>query len=209
MIAMQNNAMYLVIDMINDLLHPDGVWGGGALAQEAARRGIVANTRAAIAGMRRAGVRIGFVRVAYSSDYRERPRNSPSFENMLKTGGIKLDTWGTQIHGDLGLEPQDFLITKHRMSAFYGTELELLLRSHGITDLFVSGITTTAGVQSAVRDAHDRDYRVCVIEDCCASVSQAEHEASIAMLGRFVRIASAEEAVAAPHAGSAQNNQAR
>jgi nicotinamidase-related amidase len=59
--------------------------------------------------------------------------------------------------------------------------------------VYVSGIATIAGVQSAVRDAHDRDFETFVIEDCCSSLDQAEHDASIAMLSRFCSIITTHE----------------
>ena len=69
----------------------------------------------------------------------------------------------------------------------------MILRTQGISRICVSGITTVAGVQSAARDAHDRDFEIFIVEDCCSSLDQAEHEASIAMLSRFCNVITTQD----------------
>jgi nicotinamidase-related amidase len=183
-----NRSVYLVIDTINDFLTPDSTGAAKPLAVEAERRGAMAHTRQAIERLRAAGSDIAFAHVAFSSDYRELPVRSKSFASFRRNRTAQLGTWGTEIVAGLPREPQDLRIVKHRISAFYGTALEAILRTREVRRIYVSGITTIAGVQSAVRDAHDRDFEVFVIEDCCSSLDQAEHDASIAMLSRFCNV---------------------
>jgi nicotinamidase-related amidase len=65
-----SRSIYLVLDMMNDLVHPDGVNGQAPYGLQARERGIVARTRLAIDKARAAGLRVGFVRVGFSPDYR-------------------------------------------------------------------------------------------------------------------------------------------
>jgi nicotinamidase-related amidase len=61
----------------------------------------------------------------------------------------------------------------------------VLLRRERIERIYCSGVSTQAVVQATVRDAHDRDFDVVVLEDCCASPSLQEHENSMGSIARF------------------------
>lgn len=179
------SSIYLVLDMENDLIAEDGPNGKGPLGALVRSRGIIPRTAAAIAKARTAGVPIGYVRVGFSPDYREAPHTSAIFNGARQHGLFKLGTWGTEVHQDLAPQRGDFDIVKHRVSPFYATSLEAILRAHGVRRIFCSGVSTVAVVQGTVRDAHDRDYVCTVIEDCCASASNEDHEAAIRVLQRF------------------------
>lgn len=180
-----SNSIYLVLDMMNDLVHADGPNGKAPYGEQARARHIVENTRVAIDKARAAGVPIGFVRVGFSPDYRECPPNSPIFSGARKNQIFKLGGWGTETHPDLGQQPGDFDIVKHRVSPFYATSLEAILRARGITRIYCSGISTNAVVQATVREGHDRDYEMVIIEDGCCGLTTEEHEIAMKSLERF------------------------
>jgi nicotinamidase-related amidase len=190
-----SNSIYLVLDMENDLVHVDGPNGKAAYGEQARARRIVENTRQALDKARAAGLRVGFVRVGFSPDYRECPANSPIFSGARKNGIFKLGEWGTQVHPDLGQLPGDFDIVKHRVSPFHGTNLDLTLRTHGVRRIYCSGISTNAVVQAVMREGHDRDYEMVLLEDCCCALSAEEHESSIKSLQRFGKITKSTEVV--------------
>jgi nicotinamidase-related amidase len=189
------NSIYLALDMENDLIHVDGPNGKAPYGEQSRARKIVENTRRALDKARAAGLLIGFVRVGFSPDYRECPANSPIFSGARKNGIFKLGGWGTEVHPDLGKQPGDFDIVKHRVSPFHGTTLELILRTHGVRRIYCSGISTNAVVQAAVREGHDRDYEMVVLEDGCCALSLEEHDSSIKSLQRFCRITTSTEVV--------------
>ncbi len=190
-----SKSIYLVLDMMNDLVHADGFNGKAAYGEQARARDIVVNTRRAIDKARAAGVKIGFVRVGFSADYREWPPGSPIFAGARKNDIFKLGTWGTETHPDLGQTAQDFDIVKHRVSPFYGTTLEPILRAQGVTRIYCSGISTNAVVQALVREGHDRDYDMVVIEDGCCGLSAEEHDIAMKSLQRFCKTTSSAEVV--------------
>jgi nicotinamidase-related amidase len=187
------NSIYLVLDMMNDLIHPDGPNGKAPYGEQSRGRRIVENTRRALDKARAAGLSVGFVRVGFSPDYREHPANSPVFAGARKNGIFKLGTWGTQTHPDLGQQPGDLDVIKHRVSPFYATNLELLLRNHSVKRIYCSGISTNAVVQATVRDGHDRDYEIVVLEDCCCGLSAEEHEGAMKSIQRFCKITTSTE----------------
>jgi nicotinamidase-related amidase len=188
-----NNAMFLVCDMINDLVHEDGPNGKKGYGPVLARRNTIANTAEAIRKARAAGAKIGYVRVGFSQDYRECPPKSPIFQGAKKAGLFRLGTWGTEVHPALKPQPEDFDIVKHRVSPFYATNLEPILRSNGIERLYVSGVSTSGAVLSAAKEGHDRDYAIYVLEDCSAALTDEQHNAVIEQVQRMTTVLTSKE----------------
>jgi nicotinamidase-related amidase len=179
--------IFLVMDMMNDLVAEDGP-NAQTYGVQVKQRNTLANTAKAIAAARAAGVPIGYVRVGFSPDYREAPENSPIFSGAKKNGIFKLGTAGTEVHPDVAPQPHDFDIVKHRVSPFYATSLEAILRARGIERIVMCGVSTNGVVHSGAREAHDRDYEVVILEDCCAGVTPDEHMHAVACLGRYATI---------------------
>ena len=84
------------------------------------------------------------------------------------------------------MEPGDFVITKHQWGAFYGTELDLQLRRHGITSIVLCGIATNIGVESTARFAFEYGFNQIFVEDAMAAMSAEEHALTVAKI--FPRI---------------------
>jgi nicotinamidase-related amidase len=185
---MATDAIYLVLDMINDLVHEDGPNGQKGYGPELKRRNTITNTAEGLRKARAAGVKIGYVRVGFSPDYRECPPNSRIFQGAKKAGMFKLGTWGTEVHPALAPKPGDFDIVKHRVSPFYATSLEAILRANGIRRLYLSGVSTSGAVLSGAKDGHDRDYDVFVLDDCCCALSEEQHQAVIDQMRRMTTI---------------------
>lgn len=183
--------LFLVMDMMNDLVSEDG-FSAQSYGVQVRERGVLANTKAAIAAARAAGAGIGYVRVGFSDDYREAPEASPIFSGARKNGIFKLGSWGTEVHPAIAPEAGDFDIVKHRVSPFYATSLEAILRANKIERIVMCGVSTNGVVHSGAREAHDRDYEVVILEDCCAGVTADEHMHAIACLGRYAQIVQSE-----------------
>ena len=179
--------LFLVKDMMNDLVAEDG-FSAQTYGVQVRARNVLANTAAAIAAARAGGAQVGYVRVGFSSDYREAPPASPIFSGARANGIFQLGTWGTEVHPELAPQPQDFDIIKHRVSPFYATALEAILRANGIERIVMCGVSTNGVVHSGAREAHDRDYEVVILQDCCAGVTADEHLHAIACLGRYAAI---------------------
>jgi nicotinamidase-related amidase len=86
------------------------------------------------------------------------------------------------IHPTLGLEPSDIIVMKHRVDAFFGTDLEMVLRARDIDTLVLFGIATSGVVLSTLLHACDADYRLVVIADCCADLDAELHGALLERL---------------------------
>jgi nicotinamidase-related amidase len=85
------------------------------------------------------------------------------------------------------------VVQKHRSSAFWGTNLELLLRSNGIKTVVIGGCTTEGCVESTARDAMFNDLYVVIAVDCVASDDREQHEASLLLMRHRFDLATADE----------------
>lgn len=83
------------------------------------------------------------------------------------------------IHPALGPEAADIIVTKHRVSAFVGTDLEMILGTNEIDSIVLFGIATSGVVLSTLLEASDKDYRLTVIADCCADRDTELHKTLI------------------------------
>ncbi len=86
-----------------------------------------------------------------------------------------------------GLKPQkgDYTIIKPRWSAFFGTELDLILRRLKIETVILTGTTTPNCIRTTCYDANSLDYNVVVLEDCCSSQTKEIQEMNIADMARM------------------------
>jgi nicotinamidase-related amidase len=93
------------------------------------------------------------------------------------------------------LEPRDgeLVVKKYRSSAFWATNLNMLLRANGIESLVVTGCTTEGCVESTARDALFNDYYVVIVEDCVASDDRAQHDASMLLMRHRFDIATSTD----------------
>jgi nicotinamidase-related amidase len=100
---------------------------------------------------------------------------------------------GQEVIPELAPQPEDWMVKKYRSSAFWGTNLDLLLRSNGIKSLVVSGCTTEGCVESTARDGLFADYYVVIPEDCVASDDRVQHDASLLLMRHRFDLASSAE----------------
>lgn len=179
----------LLIDFINEIVHPEGKLSGKGYADFIAKHHTLEHVASAIQIARDKQLLIVHVRVGFSESYIEQPKSSPLFGKAHEFQVFKLDSWGTEFHQKIDVQPTDVMITKHRVNAFHQTPLDLILRNNQVNSLLIAGVSTDLAVANATRDAHDRDYQVTVLADCCAAPSEEEHNASLLSLKKIAAIA--------------------
>jgi nicotinamidase-related amidase len=138
---------------------------------------VVAAADRAVKAARANGVPVMFVRVAFRPGYPEIAESNASFGAVARSAGdaFTQDHAATQIHASvepLGGEP---VIVKRRVSAFSGSDLDVLLRGAGADTLVLAGIATSGVVLSTLRQAADLDYRLMVLSDACADRDAEVH----------------------------------
>lgn len=128
---------------------------------------------------REIGLEIIHVANIFREGYPEINRRNRIFSEIKARGMYRNGTPGAKIHTEVSPKKDEILITKHRASAFHGTDLEIILRAKGITQLIMMGIATEGCVLSTVRQAFDLDYDVLVISDGCADPDKEIHDALV------------------------------
>jgi nicotinamidase-related amidase len=121
----------------------------------------------AASAARAAGVRVVYVRVGFRPGHPEISPANRSFSASAASGAFDDGSPATQIHPAVAPQPEDLVVTKRRVSAFAGSDLEVLLRGLGADTLVLSGIATSGVVLSTLRQAADLDYRLVVLSDAC------------------------------------------
>lgn len=94
-------------------------------------------------------------------------------------GMVIENTKDAEIHSKITPLPEKKIIHKHRYSAFYNTDLEIVLRCLNITDLVITGVMTNLCCESTARDAYFRDYRVFFLLDATGTINEELHLATL------------------------------
>ncbi len=159
----QNTAL-LVMDMQTTIL--------GILPSSETIKGNVAT---AIAYARKTNIPVIYVVVGFRQGGPEISMNNKGFaasksrfEGISMEAFLKVDPSVAPLEGEI-------IVTKRRVSAFTGSDLEVVLRSKGIQHVVLTGIATSGVVLSTIREASDKDYRITVIADCCADGDEEVH----------------------------------
>ena len=136
---------------------------------------ILANAATALEKARAAGMTVIHVVVGFRTGYPEVSPRNKSFSAIASTGALVVTVPGANIAREVAPRPEEPIIIKHRVNAFAGTDLDMILRARGITKLALCGIATSGVVLSTLRHAADADYELVVLRDACADMDEEVH----------------------------------
>lgn len=173
----------LVVDMQNYFLdRKSPTFTPGGLA-------VLPNVQRLIKGFRQKGLPVIYTAHQHKSSQMDGGILGWWWEGMIMEG-----TKDAQIHPHLTPLPQEKVVSKHRYSAFYNTDLEIVLRCLNISDLIITGVMTNLCCESTARDAYFRDYRVFFVMDATGTVDEELHLATLKNLAfGFAYVADTEE----------------
>jgi len=135
------------------------------------------NVEKAIGAARRVGVPIVYVTLVFRDGHPEIHESHPRF-GPVKASKVMFTSShaGTLVHSAIEPMPVDIIVHKKRVSAFAGSDLEIILRAHRTAHLVLSGFSTSGVVLSTLREAADKDYHLTVLSDACADPDPQVHD---------------------------------
>jgi nicotinamidase-related amidase len=136
---------------------------------------LLSNVTKAIANARDKGIPVIYVTVGFRQGAPEINMNNKGFAaSKDRFTNIDMDEF-TKVHPDVAPQAGELTVMKRRVSAFTGSDLEVVLRSLGIQHMVLTGIATSGVVLSTLREAADKDYKLTVLADCCADGDEEVH----------------------------------
>jgi nicotinamidase-related amidase len=124
---------------------------------------------------REKGFPILHVGIGFRPGYPEVSPDHPTFGRIRDMGKFIVGTESAQFHSAVAPKDGEITVIKHRVSAFSGNDLEMILRARRISHLVLFGIATSGIVLSTLRQAVDLDFRCTVLEDCCFDSDEEVH----------------------------------
>jgi nicotinamidase-related amidase len=137
--------------------------------------GYLPRLASAVEAARGAGIPVIYVTVAFRPGYPEASPRNKTFSAVTETGRFIEGSDSTRVHPAVAPVPGEVTVTKRRVSAFAGSDLDVVLRAGGITHLVLAGIATSGVVLSTLRQAADLDYHLVVLADACADPDPEVH----------------------------------
>ena len=173
------HTVHVVIDDQNDFLHADGWYGKHGVDISHMQR-VIEPTKALNEECRRRGVPIVWTR--HGTKGLEDGGPFMEIRAILREGGLRQGTWGYEILEELAPRAEDWYVEKNRLSAFFQTNLELVLRGLGAETVVITGVLTNQCVGATCKDALFRNFKPVVVEECVGTTLPHLHGPAIEMI---------------------------
>jgi ureidoacrylate peracid hydrolase len=190
----------IVVDMQNDFCASGGMMDSEG-ADLSAVQAMAERLPALIESARRAGVLVIFVRNVYSTDGNVYLSDAWLEQALRRRGESYTNrsvcaegSWEGDFYGDVRPLPGEPVVTKHRFSAFHNTDLDTILRAHGIRTLVMTGVATNVCVETTAREGFVRDYYIAFLADGTACYREEDHAATLRVIdGLFGQVSTVGE----------------
>jgi ureidoacrylate peracid hydrolase len=167
------------IDLQNDFLHADG-WYATSGIDIAHMQRVIEPVKRLTGAARERGVPVVWTR----HGTRGVDDGGPFMQlrPFLRDGGLRVGTWGYDILAELEPRAGDWFVEKNRLSAFFNTNLELVLRALHADTILVTGVLTNQCVAATSKDAMFRDFKPIVVADATGTTLPHLHEPALEMI---------------------------
>ncbi|MEZ0302505.1 MAG: cysteine hydrolase family protein [Hyphomicrobiaceae bacterium] len=169
----------VVIDMQNDFLHPNGWYARQGIAIDHMQAAIQPTARL-VREARARGVPVIWTRHGFRD-----MRDAGIFGQLrpfFQEGGLRRGSWGCEVLEECGPLATDWFVEKQRLSAFFGTNLEVVLRSLKAETVIMCGVLTNQCVAATSKDANFRDFAPIVVREAVGTTLPHLHEPALEMM---------------------------
>lgn len=168
-----NKSALIVVDMVRDFTDPEG------LVYYPQNREILPKIARVVEACREHGMEIIFMQHCYRKDKPDKNLANMRPNCIEGSGGEEIDAL-------LHVDPvHDYVIKKRRYSAFFGTDLDLVLRENKVENVIVVGTKTNCCIRSTVTDAYYLNYNTIVLRDCVATNSETVNEVHLTDMHKY------------------------
>jgi ureidoacrylate peracid hydrolase len=167
------------IDLQNDFLHPDGCYGKNGIDISHMQR-VVEPVKELVAACRPRGVPVVWTR--HGTHGVEDGGPFMELRPVLREGGLRIGTWGFELLAELQPKAEDWFVEKNRLSAFFQTNLELVLRGLAAETVLLTGVLTNQCIGATCKDALFRDFKPIVVEEATGTTLPHLHDPAIEMI---------------------------
>ena len=188
------NVAMIVVDMQNAFLSDEGSMTLGGMDITELKKTVAPVVRL-VDACHKADVPIIFTRYVLRADYKDAGLRSERRAEFKKINSLVTGTWDVELDSRMDAQPGDYILDKTRYSSFYNTSLEVILRGLEVDTLIVCGVTTEICVESTIRDAYFRDYRICVPEDAVAAMDVERHRGTLKTIQYGFGMVTSSEAI--------------
>lgn len=166
-------------------------------------RNVVEKTQGLQAVARDSGILVCYCATVFRTGYVEISDRNKTFSQRKASGQSAVADPVKLIHPSVAPVDGEVVVGKHRVNALYGTGLDVVLRANNTETLIILGYATSGVVLSTTRYAADLDYRIVVVEDCCADQDPEVHEfLTQRIFPRQAEVVAAEQVIQAIRAGA-------
>lgn len=155
---------------------------------------VVERLAAFLVEARRHGVTVVHAHSNYDDAFMSAPMHERLYRLRLEKY-CQSGTEGIEPHPDLVPQPGDLVITKHRFSAFFGTDLDMVLRNRGIQTVIITGTTTAGCVDATAREGYFRDYYIVVGSDLVCGATPEGHAVTMATIEQCFGVVSTSDEI--------------
>ncbi len=169
----------VIQDMQNDVVMENGAFASSGSPQHCREQNAIENIRRLAERCRAIGVPVIHVWFEVAPGAKGLTLNAPLFEGVLDSNAMVKGTWGAQPVPGLEAQPGDHVVSKMRMSAWEGTNLETILKAEGRDIIIETGAWTNMSIEHTARTGADKGYIMVIPEDGCSTMNADWHRASI------------------------------
>lgn len=178
----------------HEVVSPDGVFGP-FFAEQVSRHRVASYAARVATAVRASGGLVVYTRVAHRPGYPALIPNAPSFAMIQERQAFLEGTPKTRIIDELAPEAGDIVITHVRLTGFFGSELDTVLRRRNVDTVLFTGVATNLSVTGTLFEAVNLGYRPVVVSDACTAATDEAHRVSLETFGLFGEVVTTAEVV--------------